>query len=155
MARIFSTLILMLRILASMSAPRTPRGRGRPARIASIGLGSLVASVSGAGAITLGDFYGRWSIEKDCPFYEIFLPGEEIYFGPERRTPLIRKATFSLNGTTLTHRSVGNRGERDSIRKYQVISSNTLKVISNEDVPGTTGTRSSPGLVGLVFSRCR
>jgi hypothetical protein len=115
--------------------------------IGIIGLAGLVASVpSSAGAVTLGELYGRWSVEKNCPFYEIFIPGEEIYFGPERNVPLVRKAMFSLSGTVLTHRNTGNRGEKDTIRKYQVL---------NPDVPGTTGAGTNPMLVGRVFLRCR
>ncbi len=124
------------------------------ARVALIGLvGLVVTAPSSAGAVTLGELYGRWSVEKDCSFYEIFI--DEIYFGPPESGARIRKATFSLSGTVLTHRNIGNRGEKDTIRKYQVIDADTLKVISVEDVPGKTGAGSFPGLVGQAFSRCR
>jgi len=107
-----------------------------------------------AAAQDLADFYGRWSSDPACQYFEIYIPGEDFFYGIGDRAPIIRKATFFVAGRRVTATIIGNAGEMDSREVFEIVDRNTLRPISVEALPGKTGKRPAPLLSGALLKRC-
>jgi hypothetical protein len=134
------------------------QGRGTMARFSRLCWASTLVAVcvvaQEAAAEDLVDFYGRWSSDPACPYFEIYIPGEDFFYGIGDRAPIIRKATFSITGRRVTATIVGNAGEMDSREVFEMVDRNTLRPISVEALPGKIGKRPAPPLPGALLKRC-